>query len=143
MHSISLLEMAEIESGLQFKMPKAFKEHYARYNGGVPESPNFDPEDDDLESLEVSEFLPLKYPTDDDRTLEKTYASLVARDVLPDDLLPFALDWGGNFFCLDRDGQVYFYTTDSWRPNLSNDENKKRSRKLICGSFSDFLAGLY
>ena len=48
----------------------------------------------------MAAFKPI---TGGDSTLLSTYQLMLKKQVLPAHLLPFANDWGGNFFCLNLD----------------------------------------
>ncbi len=65
------------------------------------------------------------------------------KQVIPENLLPFANDWGGNYFCLNVDsGLVSYFTTDNFYAELSFEENQKKSETVICSSFTNFVQGL-
>jgi len=120
--------------------PDEMKFHYLRNNGGIPENPCWETEDG--EPYCVSEFLPIKYTYKGGITLEDTYKRLVEKKVLPKTLIPFAVDWGGNFFCVNPNGHVYFYATDAWSDELSFEENQRESAQLLCESLSYFIEQL-
>jgi cell wall assembly regulator SMI1 len=133
---------AESEVGLPF--PADFKQHYLRYNGGIPALPCY-PATEEWEPLEVSTFFPIKYhaaENDAKRTLvEGKYNFMRERDVIPEGLLPFAGDHGGNFFCLDlKNGGVYFFATDAFDPELSMEENQEKAKRWLSNSFEEFLS---
>ncbi len=63
--------------------------------------------------------------------------------VIPVDLLPFAHDPGGNFFCLDLEkGGVVFYATDSFSQELPRHENHIKLKTFLTDSFDDFMTRL-
>ena len=137
--SISPEEIEQVESELGVKLPSSLKSFYADKNGGVPE-PNCWIRDDS-DPLCVHRFLPMKYPGGN-LTIEALYKRGLEKDFLPDDLIPFAVDSGSNFFCVDSEDRVFFYAMDSWRDKLSSDENKARARKFLANSFDEFIGGL-
>ncbi|MGN8274940.1 SMI1/KNR4 family protein [Pseudomonas sp. SMN5] len=72
-----------------------------------------------------------------------TYQLMLKNQVLPAHLLPFANDWGGNFFCLNLDtGAVSYFTTDNFDSDLSPEENQARSERPLCSDFLRFVQGL-
>ncbi|WP_338522070.1 SMI1/KNR4 family protein [Pseudomonas batumici] len=137
--AISPADLDHLESVIRKKLPAPFRDHYLRYNGGVPEqtywlSDAFD------EPLEVAAFKPLANASS---TLLSTYQSMVKKQVVPAYLLPFANDWGGNFFCLNLDsGAISYFTTDSFDSDLSPGENQVRAEKPVCSNFTRFVQGL-
>lgn len=128
---------AGIEMGVSF--PDEMKTHYLRYNGGVPENPCWEQEDGI--TFCISEFLPIKYPSEGG-TLESTYKRLIEKKIIPNTLIPFAVDWGGNYFCTDPDGYVYFYATDAWSDKLTLEENQRKATRMLCESLSQFIEQL-
>ena len=68
---------------------------------------------------------------------------MVQRNVIPQTILPFAIDDGGNFVCLDLvDGCVCFYATDAYDPDLTTAQNHLNSYRWLANSFPEFLSGL-
>ncbi|NWA27357.1 SMI1/KNR4 family protein [Pseudomonas gingeri] len=137
--AISPADLDNLESVIGKRLPIPFRDHYLRYNGGVPErtywlGENFD------EPLEVAAFKAIANVSS---TLLSTYQSMLKKQVIPPHLLPFANDWGGNFFCLNLDsGAISYFTTDSFDSNLSPDENQVRAEKSVCSNFTRFVQGL-
>ncbi|NWB96080.1 SMI1/KNR4 family protein [Pseudomonas gingeri] len=137
--AISPADLDNLESVIGKKLPVAFRTHYLRYNGGVPErtywlSDAFDG------PLEVAAFKPLASAS---ANLLSTYQSMLKKHVIPAHLLPFANDWGGNFFCLNIDSEaISYFTTDSFDSDLSPDENWVSSEKPICSNLTRFVQGL-
>jgi hypothetical protein len=138
--SISLDEIEQIESELNVKMPQSLKQHYIEFNGGTPDQRCW-LQGDGYERLCIHRFLPMKYPAGE-LTIESVYKRGIEKDFLSPDLLPFAIDEGSNFFCVDSDGVVYFYAMDSWSAKRTNNENKAKARRQLVSSFEMFLAGL-
>jgi hypothetical protein len=133
-------DLREIEAALKIQIPEEVKQHYLAQNGGIPERPCWDL--DSGEQLCISQFLPIKYPTSDNRTLESTFQKAAARDLLLPGLVPFAKDWGGNYVCFDSAGQIYFYAMDNWRPERSMEENKKAAAQFLASSMKEFVEQL-
>ena len=68
---------------------------------------------------------------------------MLNKQVLPAHLLPFANDWGGNFFCLNLDtGAVSYFTTDNFDSDLTPEEKQEKYEKIICSNFLRFVQGL-
>lgn len=58
------------------------------------------------------------------------------RKLIPETFLPFAIDAGGNYFCIDiNNGKIYYYTLDTWSDNLSLTDNQDKSTLFLCNSF--------
>ncbi|CAN7602984.1 SMI1/KNR4 family protein [Trinickia sp. LjRoot230] len=138
------IDAAEEEVGMPF--PTGFREHYLRYNGGIPALSCF-PATEECEPIEVATFFPIKYNSpehDLKRTvIEGKYHFMRGKGVIPEGLLPFAGDHGGNFFCLDlKGGDVYFFATDAFDPDLSLEENHEKAKRWLTHSFEEFLISL-
>ena len=72
------------------------------FNGGIPDKSLFCDTEDEEEGYEISFYLPIKHYSDDlgEMKIEKSYAKLTSVNV-PSHYLPFAVDWGGNYFAID------------------------------------------
>ncbi|MEN2395095.1 SMI1/KNR4 family protein [Pseudomonas halotolerans] len=137
--AITPADLDLLESTIGKKLSTPFRNHYLKYNGGVPARTYWVGDDFD-EPLEVAAFKPIAVG---DSTVLSTYQMMLKKKVLPARLLPFANDWGGNFFCLNLDTQaVSYFTTDSFDSDLSPEENQAQSEKLVCSNFLRFVQGL-
>lgn len=136
-------DIIELEAAIGTALPAEFKDHYVRYNGGIPGrtcwiQPQFDAE------YEVAQFKALAANSDSTSgSILFTYNRMIERAVIPRQLMPFGNDWGGNFFCLDLEtGQVVFFATDSFDDQMSPEENHRHAKQVLCQSFPEFLHGL-
>lgn len=137
--AIGLAELDDLEALIGKKLPDSFRDHYLRYNGGTPERTYWLSENMD-EPLEVASFKPIASTPSN---LLSTYHSMVNKQVIPAQLLPFANDWGGNYFCLNLEsGLISYFTTDNFYSDLSVEENQTKSEIVICSSFACFVQGL-
>ncbi|MGU3306474.1 SMI1/KNR4 family protein [Pseudomonas sp. M5A4_2d] len=137
--TIASTDLDHLESILGKKLPSPFRNHYLKYNGGTPERTYWQSEDFE-EPVEVSVFKPI---SNGESTVLSTYQLMLKKKVIPAHLLPFANDWGGNFFCLNLDtGAVSYFTTDTFDSDLSPEENHAESEKPICPNFLRFVQGL-
>lgn len=141
--SLRSSDIAEAEQEIGRELPNAFRRHYLQYNGGTP-SLSYVPGDSAWEPVEIATFFPIKFNEVEGnlkRTLvEGKYRYMVEKGVVPNGLLPFAGDHGGNFFCLELStGAVYFFATDSFDPDSTSSENQKRAMRLLAHSFDEFL----
>ncbi|WP_044422852.1 SMI1/KNR4 family protein [Pseudomonas syringae group genomosp. 3] len=142
----SSLALSELESTIDHTLPDSFKEFYIKHNGGIPNKDWWD-SDDDHEPLRVKRFkavAPENLPdTNETRLLGGCYITMTEKDVIPKNLLPFAIDDGGNFFCLDLiKGAVGFYATDSFDSKSSIAINQAGAYRWLASSFEQFIAGL-
>jgi hypothetical protein len=137
---LTAAEIAETAATLGIVIPDEVAEHYVAHNGGTPARPCW--EQNDYEPSCVSEFLPIKHATKGGLSVERSYRNGVEKGFLPQGLVPFAVDWGGNYFCFDEDGHVYFYAIDAWSDRLSNEENRKKAARLLSRSFKTFVERL-
>lgn len=144
--SITESDMNDVVSGLGYSLPDSFRKHYFLFNGGNPVNKIFKL-NDDSEPLEVVGFYPIKYNTPAFETVNSLllehYIFLVGKNIIPKEVMPFAHDPGGNFFCLNlENGNVIFYATDSFDPELSPQDNQKRAQLKISDSFDIFMNSL-
>ena len=71
------------------------------------------------------------------------YQAMVAKRVIPDVVLPFAWDPGGNLFVLDlRTASVAYYPTDMFDPALDAAGNFAKAQRTVATSFEQFLHNL-
>jgi len=134
---LSREDLASVERDLGITIPEEVKAHYLRHNGETP-----DPGCWILENGEaacIAECFPIKHG---ERTLESVYKTGLEKGFLTKGLVPFANDWGGNYFCFDERGQAHFYAMDAWSDRLSMEENKKKAASLLTESFKAFIQGL-
>ncbi|WP_107878759.1 SMI1/KNR4 family protein [Neisseria animaloris] len=137
-------QILKIEHELKIKLPHEFIEHYVKWNGGYPNKSLFYNENVDFDEIEIKDFIPFLYAhdfqDDPDFTLEGRVVSEWQNNEIPQYFLPFGLDWGGNYFCLNLNNQnIYYFTRDYWDENLSNDENFQKNSTKISNSFNEFL----
>jgi hypothetical protein len=93
--------------------------------------------------MEIRYFLPIRFPMPtSQQTVESVYRQVTAKGVLPKDLVPFAVDWRGSYFCFDADGHVFYFSLDGWHAWLSLAENQSRAKHLIAPTFSVFVSQL-
>ena len=143
---IGRADIYKTESKLSITLPDDFVSHYLQFNGGIPEKSWWDG-DEGFEPVEVAGFKPFVYNTqtnDDPRSLiDGCYISMLDREVIPRNLLPFANDWGGNFFCLNLDYySIVYFATDSFDKDLTMQENHIKLQRYLTNSFSHFVEGL-
>jgi len=132
--NLSLEDIGDIQQQLDLVLPEELVNHYLIHNGGIPSNSFWILEDGC--SLWVKKFLPIKFPVGTERTLEDSYLLMVAKNVMPNGLMPFAIDHGGNYFCIDTSGEVYFYAVDGWDEALNNEQNHEKAKKQVRRIFS-------
>jgi hypothetical protein len=130
-------DVRTVEEQVKIKLPDEVKSHYLAYNGGVPQRPCWQLEDGEFHRVGV--FLPMKYGLAGGRTVETVYAKGTKGGYLTKDLIPFANDEGGNYFCFNPHGEIFFYAMDIWDKNLSDDENRRKAIEPLTHSFSAFV----
>ena len=143
---IGRADIYKTESKLSITLPDDFVLHYLEFNGGTPEKSWWNG-DEGFEPVEVAGFKPFVYNTqtnDDPRSLiDGCYISMLDREVIPRNLLPFANDWGGNFFCLNLDNySIVYFATDSFDEDLTMQENHIKLQRYLINSFSNFVERL-
>ena len=83
-------ELAAFEQQYNIALPKAFKEHYLKYNGGYPPYENVKGKD---HLFTINGFHPIKYGA---LSVEKIISDYEKSGVVFDGKIPFAYDNGGN-----------------------------------------------
>src|SRR5664279_2700937 len=113
--TLNRADISEIEKELSIVFPDDFVAHYLRYNGGYPESDAYKWRDEGATT--VNAFLSLKY--NGFGNLENTYKNLALLErYFPLGIVPFALDDGGNLFCIsvreNNFGKVYYFNNNHY-----------------------------
>ena len=63
-----------------------------------------------------------------------------SRNLMPCNLLPFAMDSGGNYYALNlKNKKIYYYLTDEWDENASREYNFETNTRYIAQSFNYFI----
>jgi hypothetical protein len=140
-------DFALVEQDLGVTLPEDFKNHYRQFNGGTPEKTVWIDPEGKWEENEVGSFLPLRYwktkGNDPDFIIEGITRQDWAAGQLPRNLIPFATDWGGNYFCIDHvTGKIYFFVRDVWSDNLTNEQNLEANTRYVTSSLKEFVDGL-
>ncbi|EOY8403761.1 SMI1/KNR4 family protein [Enterobacter asburiae] len=143
---IGRADITKTEEKLSITLPDDFVSHYLQFNGGISEKSWWDG-DEDFEPIEMAAFKPFAYNSQTNNAPESLidgcYISMVDREVIPKNLLPFANDWGGNFFCLDLDNySIVYFATDSFDEDLTMQENHRKLQRYLTNSFANFVNGL-
>lgn len=110
-------DFAAVDKRLGFALPSELRAHYARNNGGKPVRRYFRTRDGYEQSVQT--FLPMCHRSyEDELLLEAEYVSLVRKKkLIRSSLIPFAIDEGCNFYCIDTvDGSVKYCPMDVGRP---------------------------
>lgn len=145
-NSLSTEDLDRIERKLQINIPIPIKNHYLKFNGGYPNKSLFTDVDEVLE-IEIMDFIPFLYAKEfgDDPifTIEGRVLEYWENNKIPRYLLPFAMDWGGNYIAYNlKNNQIYYYVTDSWSEDIGIEENFVKNSQLIANNFDDFLQNL-
>jgi cell wall assembly regulator SMI1 len=142
---ISEKEIRLVEQDLGIKLPDDFKDHYRRYNGGQPQNTIL--LDPIYEYHEVGYFMPLLYCKDSEDNPNSTLNGRAKVEwnekSLPPSLLPFAFDWGGNYFCIDhKNGHIFYFLKDVWSENISIEKNWEINTVYVAASLKLFIENL-
>ena len=132
-------DLREVEEQLGNVFTDQFKEHYLKYNGGYPFKSFFLWPDDGVKTR-INHFFSIKY--DGFSRLETAYENLfITEQILPEGFLPFAVDDGGNYFCISTlpqfFNQVFFFDMPQYDPDWINEYVT-----LISSSFQEFIDNL-
>jgi hypothetical protein len=144
--TVSLLEIEQLENNLKYKLPNYFIEHYLKFNGGIPLK-SWWYFNEDIDPLEIAQFKSIKYYNltlgSSTSLIDNCYYYMIERNVIPQNIIPFAIDWGGNFFCINQDdNSILFYTVDSFNDDLTLKENHKNAQLYLAPSFNVFINNL-
>lgn len=145
--NITEQEIQIIETKLETVFPEDFKKHYLTWNGGKPNKSLFLNENTYDVEIEIRDFIPMKFHQDfgddPDFTLEGRTQNEWKDLRIPNYLIPYAFDWGGNYICIHKDnGTIFFYVRDVWSDNISREKNFSINSKLIANSFTEFVSYL-
>ena len=135
------LEIYTLENKLKIKIPKEYREHLLRYNGGRcnPNIFSFIENGNRTES-NVDWFLAI-YSGEYDNFEQYFNIYKVEEKRLPVSLIPIAHDSGGNLICIDvNDSKVYFWNHEKEVDYLIYDN--RLNCHLVSESFSAFLSEL-
>lgn len=143
---IKASDISELEKCIGFKLPASFVELYLECNGGTPNR-SWVVTDDGYDPIQIADFKSIYSEgpgnASDTQFIAGCYRLMCDRQVIPHTLLPFAVDDGGNFFCLDMlNGSVIFYAIDTFRDDVSMTANQIAAQKMIAKSFDQFIAEL-
>ncbi len=137
--ALTRADISEIGKDLSIVFPDEFIAHYLKYNGGYPEGDTYSWKTGGTTT--VNTFFSLKY--DGFVNLENTYKNLaLLENYFPLGIVPFAVDDGGNFFCISARkidfGRIYFLENEHY--NIQNKELEYLTP--VENSFKDFIDGL-
>lgn len=109
---LSAEELAKVEGRIGLTLPSSLREHYLKHNGGRPKKSYFVDGDHELDVHHFNKML-------DERSelggvFEKMYEVVVQKKkLIPVRLIPFAINQGGDFFCMDKETEeIFFYEMD-------------------------------
>lgn len=138
--SLTKEDIKSFEIELNVKIPASMRNFYLNFNGGMPSPYCFQPQDEDLDWVEIHTFFPIKERTDAFETIEVIAKDVWSRNLIPSNLLPFAMDSGGNYYALNlKNKKIYYYYTDVWDENASREYNFEANTQYISQSFNYFI----
>lgn len=136
-------DIKDFETELNVKIPASMKKFYLKFNGGMPSPYCFQPQDEDMDWVEIHAFFPIKERTKLE-TIEVIAKDVWSRNLMPCNLLPFAMDSGGNYYTLNlKNKKIYYYLTDVWDENASREYNFETNTRYIAQSFNFFINHFY
>ncbi|PIT17269.1 hypothetical protein BGI32_03095, partial [Snodgrassella alvi] len=145
--AINTADLNEVEKLLKIKIPVQLRQFLLQHNGGMPENNTWLDPEGEFEEVVIHELIPIKYykkfNNNKNYLMPSKAEDLWGRKLLPETFLPFAIDAGGNYFCIDiNNGKIYYYTLDTWSDNLSLTDNQDMNTRFLCNSFNEFISKL-
>jgi SMI1-KNR4 cell-wall len=131
-------ELKEVEEQLGVPFTQDFIDHYIKYNGGYPTKRYYLWPDG--VKTRINHFFSIRY--DGFTQLEEVYTDLfVTEQTLPIGFLPFAVDDGGDLFCISTLSNKYnaVFFCDMHHYDAENVENYFT---LLSTSFHEFIENL-
>ena len=142
--SLTKEDIKDFEAELNVKIPVSMKKFYLKFNGGMPSPYCYQPQDEDMDWVEIKAFFPIKERTNAFETIEVIAKDIWSRNLMPCNLLPFAMDSGGNYYALNlKNKKIYYYLTDEWDENASREYNFETNTCYIAQSFNFFINHFY
>lgn len=133
-------DIKDFETELNVKIPTSMKKFYLKFNGGMPSPYCYQPQNEDMDWVEINAFFPIKERTDAFETIEVIAKDIWSKNLMPRNLLPFAMDSGGNYYTLNlKNKKIYYYLTDVWDENASREYNFETNTRYIAQSFNFFI----
>lgn len=126
-----------VEKKYKIIFPKEIAGHYLTFNGGKP-TRNVFIETDGYEYI-VNYFIPIKWRNEKGKgNLETTLDLLRVDPVLPEWLIPFAYDPGGDMFCFSTKeediGSIYY-----WSHEYDYEEDPEEHILCLADSLKTFI----
>lgn len=143
---LSAVDFSYLEELIKRKLPGGFKAFYLSSNGGIPEKDWWDSRDE-YEPIRVKNFKSIAGYDRSEKSstefVEEYYKVMVSREVIPQGLLPFAADDGGNLFCMDIEtGKICFYAIDAFDSDIPMALNQVKAIRYLASDFDAFVDGL-
>jgi cell wall assembly regulator SMI1 len=133
---LSDADIAAVEQRIGRALPDPLKEHYRQFNGGALQKRMFHRPNGGRTGLDA--FLSMR-PSGDGEFEETFLQVKVEEPFLPKDLIPFAIDSGGDFFCIsdapDRFGQIFFFATE-------DADDPAAATRYLAPSLKDFIEAM-
>lgn len=124
--SITAKDIADVERKYKFVFPQEIKSFLLANNGGQPNKTIYTQNSQDYV---VDFFLPIKSKEFEDLTFSTTMTDL--SDIIPNTVMPFAMDPFGNYFVFDKaEGKIYFL------------EMEEVTLTLLANDFDSFISAL-
>lgn len=124
----------EIQDEYKITIPKDLSSHYIKYNGGCLEKNWFINNEGDQYVLHEFLFIGVKNKIGNFE--ECVYDFKIDMNILPDNLVPFAIDEGGAYYCMDTGNMSIFL----WLPEFYDD--KKHATRFVAKSLQEFISGM-
>lgn len=130
-------DIISTEVELSIKFPRSFTDFYKFVNGGYFVK-NCWKTGDDIVYI-VGQILPIKFPiATSSMTLENSFNLLKSRGLLPNNLIPFAVDLGGNYFCISVENEVIYWLDHE----ISFTDDHNDAPVFIAPNMKSFVEGL-
>ena len=129
-------DLAEVERTFGFTFPIEFRAHYVAINGGLPKRHHFE---NNGTVYVVQSILPIKYGRDGGLFEDVNRDLRIEEQILPEHLVAFADDPGGDFYCFSVRAQD---AGSIWIYRGEYSDEPERAIQFLASSLRAFLAGL-
>lgn len=144
--SIGVDEIGKVEELVGLRLPKEYKEHLLKYNGGRCEPNEFYFVENGVRTSSCVHFFLAIYDGEYDNLIDYVETYKLEEKRMPQHIFPIAHDPGGNLICLSCGevdyGCAYFWNHEMEVDYKKSSDNDYSNLYLIEKSFDQFIKSL-